>query len=175
MNAVSLCAQVYHFMLSRISFLFLVLFFFQTINSFSQVRVIKFDEVEQLLKNKTDTTFILNFWATWCKPCVTELPYFEKLDSTYKSSRLHVVLVSLDFKRDFETRLKSFVERNKITSEVLLLDEPDYNSWINKVDSSWSGAIPATIIISENHKSFFEKEFTSYTELENTVKPLIKN
>jgi len=84
------------------------------------------------------------------------------------------VLASLDFKREFETRLKPYVEKNKISAMVLLLDEPDYNSWIDKVDPSWSGAIPATVIIARGKKIFFEKEFTSYAELENTIKPLIQ-
>jgi thiol-disulfide isomerase/thioredoxin len=98
---------------------------------------------------------VMNFWATWCKPCVQELPYFEELNKNYSASGLKVVMVSLDFKRELESRLKPFVQKNNMASEVLLLNEHDYNSWINKVDSSWSGAIPATVIISKGNKIFF--------------------
>ena len=134
----------------------------------------KFSAIDSLLHNNSDTVTVLNFWATWCKPCITELPYFEELNKNYSSDKLKLVLVSLDFKREFESRLKMYVAKNNIHAKVLLLDEPDYNSWIDKVDSSWSGAIPATIVISKNKKIFFEKEFKSYAELENSIKPLIQ-
>lgn len=140
----------------------------------AQPRVVKFSSIDSLLHTHSDTIIVLNFWATWCKPCVTELPYFEMLNKNYASSGVKVVLASLDFKREFETRLKPYVEKNKISAMVLLLDEPDYNSWIDKVDSSWSGAIPATVIIARGKKLFFEKEFTSYADLENIIKPLIQ-
>jgi thiol-disulfide isomerase/thioredoxin len=142
----------------------------------AQPRIIKFNIIDSLLHhNNSETVLVINFWATWCKPCVTELPYFEQLNKDYAASNVKVIFVSLDFKRQFESRLIPFVEKNNINAEVLLLDEPDYNSWIDKVDSSWSGAIPASAIITRNKKLFFEKEFTSYAELENIVKPLIQN
>ena len=137
--------------------------------AFAQPRLVKFSAIDSLLHSTPAEPLVLNFWATWCAPCIKELPYFERLDKNFR-----VVLVSLDFKREFENRLIPYVKKNNINAEVLLLDEPDYNSWINKVDSSWSGAIPATVILSENKKLFFEKEFSSYEELLNTVKPLIQ-
>jgi thiol-disulfide isomerase/thioredoxin len=138
----------------------------------AQPRMVKFSAVDSLLSNHPDSVVVLNFWATWCKPCINELPYFEKLHKNYGRVNVKVVLVSLDFKKEFESRLKQFTEKNKIQASVLLLDEPDHNSWINRVDSSWSGAIPATVIVHKNKKLFFEKEFSSYAELENIVKPL---
>jgi thiol-disulfide isomerase/thioredoxin len=140
---------------------------------YGQDRIVKFPSIDSLLTGYTGSVRVLNFWATWCKPCVTELPYFEELNKNYSGKNVEVTLVSLDFKREFDSRVKPFIEKNNIRSDVLLLDEPDYNSWINKVDSSWSGAIPATIIITANQKLFFEKEFKSYEAIENIVKPLI--
>lgn len=140
----------------------------------AQSRIIKFHTIDSLLHQRSDTIVVLNFWATWCKPCISELPYFEELNKNYKTSKVKVILISLDFKREFETRVKPFIKKNNIASEVLLLDEPDYNSWIDKVDSTWSGAIPGTAVISKGKKVFFEKEFTSYEELENIIKPLIQ-
>lgn len=149
------------------------LFFFFPRFTQAQATIIRFNTVDSLLKNKSDTTPVINFWATWCKPCVAELPYFEMLNKQYAGKGVKVILISMDFKRQLEVRVKPFVEKNNIQSEVLLLDEPDYNSWIDKVDPSWSGAIPATVIVSKNKKLFLEKDFSSYEELENTVKPLI--
>jgi thiol-disulfide isomerase/thioredoxin len=139
-----------------------------------QVEVVKFDFVESLLKNNSDTTYVINFWATWCKPCVKEIPAFESLHSKYQDKNLKVILVSLDFKRELEKRLIPFVKEKNMKSKIVLLDAPDYNSWIDKVDKSWGGAIPATLILNnkKNVRQFYEKEFT-FEELETHIKPLI--
>ncbi|MCX6276380.1 MAG: TlpA disulfide reductase family protein [Bacteroidetes bacterium] len=140
----------------------------------AQPKIVKFSTIDSLLHHRSDSLLVINFWATWCKPCVSELPYFEELKKNYSSEKVKLILVSLDFKREFESRVKPFIEKNNIASEVLLLDEPDYNSWIDKVDATWSGAIPATVVIAGSKKMFFEKEFISYAELENIIKPLIQ-
>jgi|SRR5688572_30406295 len=137
-------------------------------------RIIKMNELEKLLNNTSDSTYVINFWATWCKPCIKELPHFDKLTTSFPGAKLKVVLVSLDFKRQFESVLIPYINKNNIQSEVLLIDEPDYNLWIDKVDKSWSGAIPATIIINSKTgvRKFYEREFT-LEEINSTVKPLL--
>jgi thiol-disulfide isomerase/thioredoxin len=143
------------------------------LNSSGQ-EMIKFPELQKLMETK-DTVLVVNFWATWCKPCIAELPHFEELAKNYEGKKVKVILISLDFKREFSTKLVPYVKNKKIKSPVYLIDEPDYNSWIDKVDSRWSGAIPATLVIDEKQeKHFYEKEFSSYFELEKVVKPLIK-
>ena len=158
----------------RIIFLAVIFSSFQIQILNAQTRIVKFNTIDSLLHHRSDSLLVLNFWATWCKPCVSELPYFEELNKNYSSEKVKVILVSLDFKREFESKVKPFIEKNKIASEVLLLDEPDYNSWIDKVDATWSGAIPATVVMAGSKKMFFEKEFISYAELENIIKPLIQ-
>jgi thiol-disulfide isomerase/thioredoxin len=122
---------------------------------------------------KSDTTLILNFWATWCKPCVQELPYFEELHRLKLDFPHKVVLVSLDKKSDLDPRLKSFLNKRNITSRVILLSAPEAHIWIDKVDNSWSGAIPATVIIRNNKKEFYEKEFENFDELMSLVNKFI--
>ena len=157
--------------------LLILLFAFCIFNSSpAQVRAIKFAELENILNKKNDTTIVVNLWATWCNPCVKELPYFNKLSQNTSNKKLKVVLVSLDFKRELDTKLIPFVSNNKITADVFLLDEPDYNSWMNKVDSTWSGGLPCTVIIDAGkQKHLFEREFESYSDLEKIVNPLIPN
>ncbi len=136
--------------------------------------IIKWETLKQIIHPASDTTYVINFWATWCAPCVKELPNFERLADENKNSKVQVIFISLDFKRQFETRLKPFVDENKMNYPVYLLDEPDYNTWIDKVDPSWGGSIPATLVINNKTglKKFFEQEFT-YEELSSIVKPLI--
>jgi thiol-disulfide isomerase/thioredoxin len=123
-----------------------------------RVDVVKFERIQQLLDSKDEKLLVINFWATWCAPCVKELPYFEQLHAR-SGKDLKVTLISLDF-ADKLDKVNSFVERKAMKSEILLLDEIDYNSWIDKVDKSWSGAIPATLIIntSTGKRKFFEGE-----------------
>jgi len=124
--------------------------------------VYKIDNLTKRIFNNTDTIYIVNFWATWCKPCVAELPEFEKLHLDSKEKKVKVILVSMDFKEELDKKLKNFLEKNKYTCEVVLLDEINGNDFINKISEQWSGAIPATLI-TKNNKSqfdFFEKKVT---------------
>jgi thiol-disulfide isomerase/thioredoxin len=157
-------------------FLLTIIIAFSAFGSAAQeVEIIRKSQLDALMSpsNVNDTSYVINFWATWCKPCVKELPYFEKLNRKYEDKKVRVILISLDFKRNLDSHLISFIRKNNIQSEVVLLDEPDYNSWINDVSSEWSGAIPATVFIkgSSGIKNFHEKEFT-YDELVTELKKL---
>jgi len=150
----------------------LVVGLFFSIRSLSypqSIKVLSFPEFEPHLFHQNDTTYLINFWATWCTPCVEELPAINRLAENYSGDRLRILLVSLDFPSQLESRLVPFIEKYAIRPEVLVLDDPDFNSWINKVSPEWSGAIPATLVYRGNDRSFYEKSFT-YSELEKIVK-----
>ncbi len=140
--------------------------------SFKAVRIpiLNFKQLnDQYLNRQTDTVYIINFWATWCKPCIEELPFFEQINEKYKDQKVKVILVSLDFAKNYETMLIPFVKRKGIKSEVVLLNDPSSNEWIDKVSTSWSGAIPATLIYSKNSRDFYEQSF-NYNQLDSIVK-----
>ena len=125
-----------------------------------EVKIIKYNDLEEIIASKGDGIKVINFWATWCKPCIEELPAFETISEKYSQKDIKVYLVSMDFVTEVE-RVNKFVNKRKLKSEVLLLDEPDYNKWINKVNEKWSGAIPATLMIGSKAKDnrFFERTF----------------
>lgn len=138
------------------------------------IPVYNFDQFQHHLQQNDDSLYVINFWATWCGPCVKELPYFESVNTDYASRKVKVVLVSLDFEGQIESRLKPFLERKNIQSQVVMLDDPDANSWIDKVDAQWSGAIPATVIYSAHSREFYEKSFTREELLREVDKHLSK-
>lgn len=135
------------------------------------IPIIGFSQFEGKLKSNSDTVYVINFWATWCIPCRKELPEFEKAYKALSNEKVKVLLVSLDFPAQVEKSLKNFLITNQITAPVILLNEPDANSWIDKVHPSWSGALPATLIYKSNKKLFFEKELT-YQDIMNSISSL---
>ena len=136
--------------------------FFISFNCLAQkASVIKLPQLQSLLNQKNDTTYIINFWATWCQPCVKELPSFFEEEALLAKEKYRFLFISLDFKRELDTRLNVFLKDRKISSTVYLIDEPDYDLWINKVDTSWQGNIPGTLIFNhaKNKRQFFAKDF----------------
>ena len=147
---------------SKSTIIFLMLFLlFNT--SFSQnVPVLKITDLKKRIENNSDTTYIVNFWATWCSPCVKELPDFDSISKIYKDDKVKVLLVTMDFKEEVKSKVLPFILAKKLYSEVLLLDEVNGNYFIPKISKEWSGAIPATLIVNNeyNFRHFFEKKIT---------------
>jgi thiol-disulfide isomerase/thioredoxin len=138
------------------------------------IQTVDFKGFEPWLNKSNDTTYVINFWATWCAPCVKELPDFEELNKKYKSKKFKMLLVSLDFMRMKESRLLPFIAQHKLKAQVLHLNEPDANLWIGIVNPTWSGAIPATLIYNRNNRVFHEGSYT-FKELDSIVKRIIIN
>lgn len=144
----------------------------QSLETEVSLEVYDFDGLQKFLSTTDDKTYVVNFWATWCAPCIKELPYFEKLNKNY-SQDVEVILVSLDFPSKYETKLKPYIKNKNLQSKVIALNDVDSNTWIPKVDKSWTGAIPATVIFNKNERKFYEKSF-NYDELETEVKQFLK-
>jgi len=132
-----------------------------------------YEDIEFIFQQKNDTTYVINFWSTWCAPCVKELPYFEVVNKKYSDKKVKVILVSLDFPKQLETKLKPFLAKNNLQSKVLVLTDPDANSWVDKVNPTWSGAIPATVVYKGDNNEFYEKSFENLAELEEIIIPFL--
>jgi thiol-disulfide isomerase/thioredoxin len=113
--------------------------------------------------SNNDTTYIINFWATWCAPCVRELPEFTALQHRFASQKVKVLLVSFDFPDAYPAKLNAYVEKKKIEPEVVWFSETNANEFIPKIDNSWTGALPGTMIINKraNYKRFLERMVTA--------------
>ncbi|WP_299682738.1 TlpA disulfide reductase family protein [uncultured Tenacibaculum sp.] len=123
------------------------------------IRILNYDQLKPLLEKEDDKVHVVNFWATWCKPCVEELPAFEKLNEEYKNKNVELLLVSLDFPNQIESELLPFIKEHQLKPEVVVLDDPDQDKWINGISTEWSGAIPATIIYKNDKRAFYEQSF----------------
>ncbi|QGK73662.1 TlpA family protein disulfide reductase [Flavobacterium sp. SLB02] len=150
----------------------LFLLFAFSVSVYSQnVKLLNIDQLNERIKNGKDSTYVVNFWATWCAPCIKELPHFEKLNAEFKSEKLAVLLVSVDFKSKLNSAVIPFVKRKNMKSQVFLLNESDPQKYIDRIDKSWSGSIPATLFIKGDQRKFIESEFT-YEQLLTEYKKL---
>lgn len=126
----------------------------------AQVVSMNYSQLVERFTNNNDTTFIVNFWATWCKPCVEELPVFESITQKYPKGSIKVLLVSLDFKNKVQSVLIPFVKKRNLQSKVIWLNEKNYDTIIDKIHSDWSGSLPATLIVAPHNRIVFFKEGT---------------
>ncbi len=159
------------------SLLSLLLLYLSVPKTLASQNVIVYDSIAQLearIRQAGDTTLVVNFWATWCKPCVEELPLFEELHQRYAPFGLKVLLISLDFKSQKDKRLLPFLKTHPLSPEIGLLADPDMDSWIPRIDSLWDGAIPVTLIVQGNKRGFHPTYFKDFMELENFIQPFIR-
>ncbi|MBC7382294.1 MAG: TlpA family protein disulfide reductase [Bacteroidia bacterium] len=161
--------------MNRIIYLFVFILCQLNLSKAQNIPRLKTNDLQYWTLQNSDTIFVINFWATWCKPCISELNSFEKINKLYADKKVKVILINNDFKKQYETRLKPFVKEKNIKSSVFFMDESNPNSWIDRVNTDWGGAIPATWIIqkSSNYEKFIEGS-VSFEKLKEMIDPLIK-
>lgn len=139
--------------------LFLVLLLIGPFSRGQGGELVKLDKLQQLIQNEKEQIQVINFWATWCAPCIKELPLLEKLTAERKDVRVMLVSMDMDLDPDVD-KVRKFVMRKKIQSRVLILNERNPNQWIEKLDKNWSGALPATLVVNNKtgKRKFVEKE-----------------
>lgn len=137
------------------------------------IPVLTYAQLKPLLHQENDTTYVVNFWATWCVPCVQELPHFMSLDSMYQGEPFKLVMVSMDFKKDYLRKLQPFVTARSLDDNVVVLEDNDANFWIGDIEPTWGGSIPATLVYKGKERLFLERTFHNLDELTQIVKPFL--
>ena len=144
--------------MNRILFLFLISLFVTSIGA----QPIKRWKMDDLLHyaDTNDSVLVINFWATFCGPCIAEIPYFHRAANKYKKQNVKLLLVSMDFKESYPKKIRDFATKRKFTAEVVWLDEEKPDDFCPKIDSSWTGSMPATLFINKKtgYRKFVEAE-----------------
>ena len=89
---------------------------------------------------------LVNFWATWCGPCVAEFPAIVAVSRRYKKQGLSVIAVSADAVRDRVTKVQPFLVKQGVAFPVYLERSADPEDFINAFDTKWQGDLPRTLI-----------------------------
>lgn len=141
----------------------------------ADVKVIEnFELIEPFFSKNNDTTYVINFWATTCPPCLRELPLFEKSLIEHKGDKFKIILVNIDDKKRFEKYVLPFLEKLKIKNKVFALVDDNMTSWTAKVNEEWYGALPYTVIYKNDNKKYYFGAFKNEGELEIEVDKLLK-
>ncbi len=132
---------------------------------FSQeVKIVSYQELEKIISASPGKPRLINLWATWCKPCVEELPYFLTAQERYKD-KVEFIFVSLDFMSQ-TPKVKEMIKKLSMQGTLVQLNEPG-GDWINKLDKNWSGAIPYTVLYLPNGE--IKEHYDAFSSLEDLI------
>ncbi|HSU27096.1 MAG TPA: TlpA disulfide reductase family protein [Chitinophagaceae bacterium] len=143
------------------SFMICAFLLFVTVIHGQGIGKVKITELEKTIR-ESKRPMIINFWATFCVPCVEEIPYFQSAVKAHARDSILLILVSLDLEDYYPAKIKNFATKKKILAPIVWLDEYNADYFCPKVDSSWSGAIPASLFINNKtgYRKFFEEQLS---------------
>jgi thiol-disulfide isomerase/thioredoxin len=138
------------------------------------IKRVKIDELTAYIE-KSDHPLIINFWATYCLPCIHEIPYFQSEAKKHKSEGVELILVSLDMPDCYPSKIAALAKKENYTTSIFWLDESNADYFCPKVDKKWTGGIPSTLFINNktHYHQFFERQLTEPQVVEN-IKVLLK-
>ncbi|MBX6380059.1 MAG: TlpA family protein disulfide reductase [Thermoflavifilum aggregans] len=112
---------------------------------------------------KKDGIYVINLWATWCRPCVEELPDIEKVAASLQDKPVHVILVSLDYADAYPKTIQRFVTQHHLQSPVYWLNETNPNAINEVLGGQWMGVVPTTLVVNAKtgYRRLFQGKITS--------------
>ena len=158
-------------------YLFHIVFFaFASVANSQSIAKWKIEDVVKSYTKNNDTVYVVNFWATFCKPCIAEIPDFIRIVKQYEKQKVKLVLVSLDLPAYYPAKIAAFVKKNNYTAKIAWLNETNADHFCPMIDKSWSGSIPSTIVVNNKtgYRKFTEGEMNA-AEFEAMIKAAIMN
>ncbi len=140
-----------------------------------QVKSVKITDLENTIK-ESKTPLIVNFWATFCVPCLQEIPYFQEITEEYKSKNVSLVFVSLDMKEAYPVKVNEMAKKLKLIYPVVWLNETNADYFCPKIDTTWTGGMPSSLFVNNatGYHKFFEEPL-SKEKLEKEILSMVSS
>lgn len=131
--------------MKRVLFITVNIVFVSTVFA-QQINRAKIEEITSYIQ-KADHPLIVTFWATWCKPCIEELPLLQEVAQQNRSAKVELVMISLDFPEAYPKDILDFIKKKNIDATFFWLNETDADHFCPVIDKQWQGSIPATLFV----------------------------
>lgn len=143
--------------------------------SAQSIKKIKITALQDYIAS-SDHPLVVNFWATFCDPCVKEIPYFQTKVKEYSKYNVELLLVNMDLPAYYPARISDFAAKRKFSAPIVWLNETNADEFCPKIDKNWTGGIPSTLFINNktNYRKFFERQLTE-PQVEEGLRALVKN
>ena len=153
--------------------LVVVFLFFAALVKAQQVKSVKITDLENTIK-ESKTPLIVNFWATFCVPCLQEIPYFQEITGQYKAKDVSIVFVSLDMKEAYPVKVNEMAKKLNLVYPVVWLNETNADYFCPQIDTTWSGGMPSSLFVNNatGYHKFFEEPL-SREKLEEEVRVMV--
>ncbi len=125
------------------------------------VKKVKIEALASLI-NSSDHPLVISFWATWCTPCLHEIPWLQDAVKKQREKKVEYILVSLDFTEAYPKKIADFVKQRNFNATFFWLDETNADHFCPKIDEKWSGGIPANLFVNNktNYRKFIGRQLT---------------
>jgi len=114
------------------------------------VKIIVYKELDQRISKASDSIRVYNIWASWCRPCIMELPHFKEAQKQLQDQPVKFYFITMDVPDKIE-KAKDILKQKGFEGSHFLLNEST-NYWIEQMDPNWAGDIPYTVLVKRDGK-----------------------